>query len=600
MKLYRMLTLLIAAVLLMPGSAIAQGELRKANRHYEKMDYALAIPLYLEHFKTKKPDEQSALKIAHCYRLNNNYEEAENWYRRAIALGNNEPQTLWHYGQMLKSNGEYEEAKKQFEAYAKANPADEARAKEAAASCSEVISWFSIPATHKIKNVEQLNTESAEFSPLVIGKGMLLSSDRVAKDKQYAEDNIHGWSGRPFVRLYYTEEEKNKGKEATASAIAQKGPMSVNEAESETEWKEAILLSDSVNREYHSGSAAYDEKKGMLFFTRTKKVKVKQGEKYSDPMAWPGNAKPRYINRLEIYTAEKKGEGWVNVRSFEHNNSEQYSIGHPAVSSDGKTLYFSSDMAGGYGGTDIYYCELNIDGTWGKPVNAGPKINTPGRESFPTIKTDGTLYFSSDGHRGMGGLDLFSAKGNKNSWNDVTNLKYPFNSPKDDFGIVFANDSFGYFSSDREGGKGLDDIYSFEALKPAPAPEPAKPVKVEFPAVYFDFDKSQIRKDAAQELDKVVKLLEENASVFVEVSAHCDCRGSSQYNMVLSQRRARSVADYLILNGIESRRLVVQGYGESKPVNGCVDGASCSEQEHQANRRTEFRDISGEAKPIKD
>lgn len=598
-KLYKLVLLTFAGALLLTVNVQAQSELKKANRLYEKLDYTLAIQHYLEHFKTHDPDAVSAARIAHCYRVNDNSGEAETWYGKAVSMKNSEPINRWYYAEMLKSNGKYFEAKEQYIEYGKSDPGAAQKVAARVKACDDAIAWIASPAPYTVKNEEQLNSENAEFSPMMFGKGMMFASDRVEKNKEYTEDKIHGWSGRPFVKLYFAEEQvPQAGKDA--AAITTKGPAAGDEQVKEKSWKEAKMLPVSINSQFHNGPAAFDEKNNTLFYTRTKKVKVSLGEKYADPTGWISNGDKNYINRLEIYTAVKNDTGWTNVRPFQYNNAESYSVGHPALSPDGKVLYFASDMPGGYGETDIYYCELQADGSWSKPLNAGPTINTTGRESFPVVSKEGVLYFSSDGQPGMGGLDLFSAKGSKASWNDVSNMRAPFNSPKDDIGIVFTNgDEEGYFSSDRQGGRGWDDIYSFKKIKPtAPAPDVPKPVTLVLPAVYYDFDKANIRPDAASGLDQVVQALKENPDVKVELGAHCDCRGSDAYNMALSQRRAQSAFNYLVSKGIGKSRLTVKGYGETQLINGCSDGKQCTEAQHQQNRRTEFK-IEGDKQLIK-
>lgn len=566
---------------------------------FERMDYSLAIPHYLSHFKTHEPDAASAAKLASCYRMNNNTVEAETWYAKAIALGSSDPLDAWYYAEALKSNHKYQEAREQYIAYSRLNPAAAFRVKQAVKACDEAIAWLSQPAQFEVKNEEGLNSEYAEFGPVPIGDGILFVSDRTIMDQKYGEEDIHGWSGRPFIRLFYAEQEMQVN-ELLPSMEVKKGPMAGDgTAASQKAWREAMMLPGLINDRFHNGPAAYDAKNYKLYFTRTRKVEVQNGEKYPDPTSWFNMGGKQYINRLEIWSAEKKGEGeWNNIKPFEWNNAESYSVGHPAISPDGRTIYFSSDMPGGYGATDIYYCELKPDGSWGEPVNAGAMINTTGRESFPVMGNDGTLYFASDGHIGMGGLDLFRAKGSSSNWSEAENLRAPFNSPKDDFGIVFTkNDSAGYFASDREGGKGWDDIYSFRPVK---KPEPLKePVQLVFPAIYFDFDKADIRSDAEEDLGQVVQALLDNPRVTIEVAAYCDCRGSTAYNMRLSQQRAQSAYNYLVKKGIDKSRLSAKGYGEIHPVNNCTDGEQCSEEAHQQNRRTEFI-ITGGMEPVKD
>ncbi|MFC7526999.1 OmpA family protein, partial [Parapedobacter sp. GCM10030251] len=352
-------------------------------------------------------------------------------------------------------------------------------------------------------------------------------------------------------------------------------------------------------------------------------------------------------------------------------------VGHAALSGDGSILYFVSDMPGGRGGTDIWYSQRRADGSWGAPVNAGAVINSAGDELFPNIGPDGTLYYSSDGFAGMGGLDVFEATGSGQQWSGPRNLRYPVNSPGDDFAYITTYEGdegiAGYLSSNRRGGKGSDDIYSFTFEKPriviilqgtasdkntkdrladvsvtlydgsreivarkrtdgsgtfefvlegdrqytvlgqkekyhgdsarvstagitksdtlevALLLEPIFEVgrTFELENIYYDFDKHNIRPDAAAVLDELVRTLRDNPTLRIELSSHTDSRGSDAYNMALSQRRAQSAVDYLVSRGIARERMVAQGYGETRLVNGCGNGVPCSREQHQANRRTE-------------
>jgi outer membrane protein OmpA-like peptidoglycan-associated protein len=373
-------------------------------------------------------------------------------------------------------------------------------------------------------------------------------------------------------------------------------------------------------------------------------------------------------------------------------NSDKYSTGHPSLTIDGSTMYFISDMPGGYGGTDIYVVYKSGNG-WGKPINLGYTINTTTDEMFPFIASDGTLYFSSDGLPGLGGLDVFKSTKNGTEWTKPENLHAPINSNNDDFAFTIdAKRNQGYLSSNRSGGKGNDDIYAFV---PAKAPQvncllkgkiterntntpiadatvklismsngmeqsvvtgsdgvyifdlnpesnytiyatkkgyftevktlstigkncsspleqnlqidlsiskiPDGPIKIiagqddnsglplpKINHIYYDFDKADIRPDAQMELDKIVTFMKDNPDMIIELGSHTDSRGKADYNLDLSQRRAASAVAYIVSQGIEQDRISAKGYGESTLVNKCKDGVTCTETEHQQNRRTEF------------
>jgi outer membrane protein OmpA-like peptidoglycan-associated protein len=329
-------------------------------------------------------------------------------------------------------------------------------------------------------------------------------------------------------------------------------------------------------------------------------------------------------------------------------------------------------MPGGFGNSDIYYCTLQSDGSWSNPVNAGPTINTDGKEVFPVFDQNGTFYFSSDGHSGLGGLDIFETHGSKSNWSNPENLKYPVNSTRDDFLPYFTVPGLrGYLSSNRDGGKGADDIYYFSKqltiiVKTKTKNHnnqiiPLEEVNLKFDDlvkdeakdyktdnngifstqsdcgsafeitgtkpgyfqqeksvqtacssgndtmfveltlekleenksyvlenIYYDFDKWNIRPDAAVELDKLVNILNEYPNIDIELGSHTDSRGTSIYNETLSQKRAESAVAYIISKGIKAKRIKAKGYGEYKLRTNCPDGVSCSDEDHQLNRRTEF------------
>jgi outer membrane protein OmpA-like peptidoglycan-associated protein len=737
--------LTFALVLFFSVNAIAQTKLQQAQTLKMKYDYAQAIKMYTDYFKTTTAAATDIKDLIECYMLLNDTKSAETWFAKLIAKGDYTAQDVLHYAGILKTNGKYDNAILQYESFATMHPTGKDTADAEIASCKTALTWIADPDYFIVANAAAFNSDNSDFGAIKFKDGYIFTSDREETGKVYANNEIYGWTDKPYLKLYYLD------------GINGSSPASQAE------------LIDNLNAKYQNGAAVYDDKNSTIYFTRTKMVRTAMRPINSDPTSWYDHSTTKnYVNRWEIYSAKYSSGKWDDVKAFDFNNAENYSIGHPAVSPDGKTLYFVSDMPGGFGKTDIYFCTKETDGSWSKPRNAGSQINTEGRECFPSVDQDGKLYFSSDGLPGMGGLDMFSAEGSENGWTDPVNLKYPLNSSKDDFSIYFtATGSAGYFSSDRDGGQGLDDIYSFtpeartlilagttnekigdktstlggvsvllgnttsgdnklltsdpqgkfystldcgaeyhvngelegyisemKNLSPLcrsrhdtvyvdldlsrkivylvgvtreklpdgtlaalsgvnivvenaamnsniPAMTSDKKggfgaklecssdyevtasidgyftqskelkslcrsqfdtVYVEFDMekivinkpiviknIYYDFDKWNIRPDAALELDKLVSTLTLNPQINIELGSHTDCRGTFGYNDVLSQKRAESAVAYIISKGIAASRITAKGYGEKVPVNKCVDGVSCTEDEFQLNRRTEFK-----------
>lgn len=417
------------------------------------------------------------------------------------------------------------------------------------------------------------------------------------------------------------------------------------------------LLKGDVSGRFHEGPACFSNDGNTVYFTRSNYFKRKM------------NVNENKENNLKIFKATLKDGKWKNLEEFPFN-SDDYSIGHPTLSADEKTLYFVSDMPGGFGGTDIY--KSVWDGSnWSKPENLGAIVNTKGNEMFPYIHTDDALYFSSNAHNSMGGLDVFITYFNGEVWAKPENLNYPLNSSKDDFGFNLSkkNANVGFVSSSRTDD---DKMYAFDKkppkfnlygkarlkgtqtrvkgvtvqvtnaktgkvismvsdakgnfeLKLEPEADydlyctkegcftrtdkistvglkysqdfyadfEVEPIVLDKPIVleniYYDFDKWNIRPDAVLELDKLVKILVDNPNIEIELSSHTDSRGNDRYNDILSEKRAMAAVQYIIANGIDQKRLTYKGYGEKKLVNHCANDVVCTREEHQQNRRTEFK-----------
>ncbi len=634
---------LIAVLFCMGGTAFSQEQpsLRdRADELYRRYEYANAAKLYTKLVDTRKPRLQDLERLAESYWRMNDYESAENWYARVVQREEASADNLLIYGQVLKVNGKYAEAKRQLEAYA-TRTGDPSSVAQQIAGCDSALRWMAAPTLHRLRNETAVNTPNSEFS-VFPSDGEVYYAGEPANT---APTNTYGWTGNAFLRIYT----------APLSAVGTLGTPT--------------LAADEINdAKYHVGPVAAGEGGNSLYVTRTHTSK---------DVALQKEAGSRYrTNTLELYIYRKTDGAWVG-EPFAYNDVKAYSVGHAALSLDENVLYFVSDMPGGQGGTDIWYSERQADNSWGAPVNAGPTINTVGDELFPNIAPDGTLYYSTDGLAGMGGLDVFKSIGSKSQWSTPENLRYPVNSAADDFAyLVYDEDETGYrgfLSSDRRGGKGGDDIYSFSYEKPQiiiilkgttsdkatgerlPAAsvtlydgareivakksssgtgtfefvldrnqdytvlgqkagyhadsakvstqgitrsdtlevalllEPVFQVgqTFELENIYYDFDKHNIRPDAAAILDELVRTLRDNPTLKIELSSHTDSRGSDRYNEALSQRRAQSAVDYLVSRGIARDRMEAKGYGETRLVNRCADGVPCSRAEHQANRRTE-------------
>ncbi|WP_230679946.1 OmpA family protein [Pontibacter rufus] len=656
MKLRFILALLLLTGMLRMAAAVQAQDMKQADKYFNNFEFTQALAAYKAILENGEPNLTVVQRIADSYRIMNNSEQAEFWYAQVITFPSADPSNLYLYAESAKRNGNYEKARQLFQEYGRKVPQQAALAQKMAASCDTAIVWVKEAKPYEIAKVSTLNSDGADFSPVKLPDGLLFASDRLSAKEQQTEER-YGWTGNGYIQLYFA-------KSATDST-----------------WANPEPLPPSVNTAYHNGPGDYLEKEQALYFTRTHVVK-RSSKSSPDPTSWfKGSEAGTHTNRLGIYIAERKGDKWENVKPFKYNNTSAYSIGHPALTADGQVLYFVSDMPGGLGETDIYYCERQKDGSWGKPVNAGNVINTSGRESFPSIGEDGNLYFSSDGHLGMGSLDIFKATGSHKAWTGVENLKYPLNTSHDDFGILMhADGKSGLLSSGRMGRDGFDDIFSFKEVKvpctltgrtverlaqdgtvkkkeipvaqvllqlfeegsskpievysdqngnftfPVKAatnytikgtkpkyltqtlsmvPDcrfntdsvkvemvfnrdtPNKPIVVE--NIYYDVDKADISPAAARELDKLVQTLKDNPDIRIELSSHTDSRMSDRYNEMLSQLRAQSAVMYIISKGIDRDRLTAKGYGETKLLNRCKDGVNCSEEEHQENRRTEFK-----------
>jgi outer membrane protein OmpA-like peptidoglycan-associated protein len=404
-------------VLLFIGSSLFS-QIKKGDAFASKFQYLKAISRYKKALSGNSLYNQEAhLKLADCYKRINDYSNAETSYKKALAISLNVPaEVFFNYGQVLKTNNKYSEAAEQYNKYVKLKPND-ANAFKALKFCKEIKYFLSKPIEYEVKNIEKINTEKSEFSPVVFNNNKLAF---VAEKESFnfVDYTVNDYNGEPYLNMYVTEIE---------------GPVA----------KKSKTLSKKINTDYHDGPASITEDGKTIYFTRV------------------GNEmKKGFTNTAKIFIATGEERNWGNILPFQYN-SDNYSVAHPSISSDNTMLFFTSDMPGGRGGKDIWVCKKSANG-WDKPVNLGPDINTSADEMFPTIKKDGVLYFASNGLPGYGGLDIYTAKSIDTEWLLIRNEGLNINSSFDDFGITFLNDSIGYFSSNRIGGKGKDDIYWYK------------------------------------------------------------------------------------------------------------------------------------------
>jgi outer membrane protein OmpA-like peptidoglycan-associated protein len=407
---------------------IFSGNIERANKYYEKYDYKFAIELY-EKVMLKKPTLEVAQKLANCYRFINNTEAAEKAYATVLTFQSFEPVNYKYYADALKQNSRFAEAKENYLLYAASVPEKAEEARNLANSCDAAKMWAENPEPNvSIENELALNSEYSEFSPVKYKSGYVFVSDRwfVKNDASKKTESVYGWTGNPYLKLY----------ESSGLANAN-----------------LSLMPSPVNNDSHNGPAVFTASGDTIYFSRTKAVTGTKG-------------KGKVIGRNYIYYSVKDGAQWKEPVEIPFNADASFSVQHPAISPDGNLLYFASDMPGGKGGMDIYSSRKNADGTWSAPVNCGANINSGEDEGFPAIRPDGKMYFASKGHVGMGGLDIFISSGSYDEFEIAENLKSPINTSKDDFGILFLDDHSGLISSNRKGGRGLDDIYRFNISTP--------------------------------------------------------------------------------------------------------------------------------------
>ncbi len=734
------LTLIAVSLELSYGQAYVPSNHRytfkKANELYQGYAYKDALGLYEQLLAAKYDKPEVKLQIAECYRQLNNPRKAAFYYAEIISNNEvSEPIHNFYYASALYQIGQYEKAQEWLTTYQQKAPDDE-RVDKIVEAIKNYGDFFRDSSLYKITTLN-INSQQSDFGPTFYQGGVVFASARkdaanLAKQK-YKRDNS------AFLDLYYSKIKAD----STMGGVDRFNPH--------------------VNTKFHESSTTFYDNEQKVLFTRNNYFEKKILKSSSGDV------------NLKIFQAEKGADGnWINIKGLPFN-SDEYSTGHPSITSDGKRIYFVSDMPGGYGASDLYYTDWE-NGTWSVPVNMGELINTKGSELFPFIYQDKYLYFASNGHLGMGGLDIYQVD---LKTDEVVNLGYPVNTNFDDFALIREQSGHsGFFSSNRSGGKGNDDIYRFDHVfidleivvidsetnspvpnavlqlfedgqmvknletdssgnthiklavsrdyqfkvkkdfcltldhdystkskTPGDSDQLVLPLKkfveltgmavdaetkavipkaeisvvnevsgeeqlkhsdekgefivqlfpqeryslvgkfedkvdmilgyipcfsdleeltleletkllnvedeqlskiddkakttllgngvritgpIEIDNIYYEFDRWEITEEAETALDKIIDVMTENSTIKIELSSHTDARGSDSYNQDLSEKRAQSAVNYIVGRGIKSDRIVAKGYGESKLINQCTGDSTCSEEEHQQNRRTEF------------
>jgi len=601
---------------------------KKADQLYDKLAYTDAAKAYQKLIKKGKGSRYVFAQLGNSFYNLNDTKKAESYYRRVVKGRKVKPEVIYNYAQSLKANGKISDYNTNMQRYADLAPND-SRAKEFMKDPNYLPKLMEEQPRYEAKSMKEINTEYSEFGGTVIGKDFYFSSARNTTRKKYQ------WDEQPFLDIYVAKD--------VGGTI-----------------KNADLLGGEVNGKYHEGNVAITADGKRMYFDSNDFYKGKYDKSAEG------------INQVNLFYAELIDGEWKGIQSVPFNSSE-HSTGHPALSPDGNTLYFSSDMPGGEGGSDIYMVTVGKDGSLGTPKNVGPRINTEGTESFPFIDSVGNLYFSSDGHAGLGLLDVFYATpGRGYPFVEPTNLGAGVNSDKDDFAYKWNTATMtGYVSSNRSGGAGSDDIYMISELEipcvvtmnitvvDEYTKKPISGARVDFydkmenklstktsgtngnvtflatcdkahevqavvPSyesnaidvaaandetvtgtielrpieeiivddqvvlnpILFDYNKHNIKPQAAFELDKLVAIMQKYPNMVIAAGSHTDSRGKDQYNLDLSESRAQSTVQYVISKGIDASRITGKGYGETQPAVAC--GSNCSDEEHQKNRRSEF------------
>lgn len=640
-------------------TAVAAGcrtpKLSEADAQFQRGEYYDASVTYKKVYnKLRKKEERPqrgevAFKMGRCYKLLNMSARASAAFQNALRYEYPDSTTHFMLAQALHADGKYAAALRSYDKYLEFCP-DDSLAINCAEGCRTAQEIRARGSRYVVKQAKLFNSRRADFCPMYLGADC--------------------------DQIYYTSTtEKATGDKKSEITGMKNADVFFSKKNEKGEWERPEPVEGELNTEFDEGIVAFSPDAQTMYLTKARR-------ELNAPTS------------VEIYTSTRSDAKWSAPVKFEITADTLSTFGHPAVSPDGEYLYFVSDMPGGYGGKDIW--RISLKERQGSLVNLGPDINTEGNDDFPYVRSDGSLYFSSDGHPGMGGLDIFRATAVGDPadlrWK-VENMGFPINSAGDDFGITFGKGEDGFFSSNRGDARGYDHIYSFEydpvriTIEGLVMDKDEEPVKnaiirivgndgsnqkevarndgsfsfalqrgvkyvmlagakgylnqkqefasdstmedanywVEFilpsiskPSVveniFYDYDKADLRPESKTALNELIAVLHDNPNVTIEMASHTDRWGSDAYNINLSERRAKSVVDYLVENGISRDRLQPHGYGKSRPKTVTKRIArlypqfkegdilteefikTLSEEDQQAadqiNRRTEFSVLS--------
>ncbi|NRT17157.1 outer membrane protein OmpA-like peptidoglycan-associated protein [Flavobacterium sp. 28A] len=618
-----------------------KNKIAKADKNYENYAYIDAIKTYEKVANKGYKSADMFEKLANAYYFNSKFDEAAKWYGELFTIDTVQVKTenYYRYAQSLRSINNNDKANEVMIEFNKLNHNDR-RGKYFLNNEKYISKIQARKGRYEVQNATNLNSQYSDYGTRFFLDKIVYTT---ARDTGGLQQRKHSWTDQYFTNLYQANVD---------DSLTTANPTKFDA---------------TVRSRFHESTPTFTKDGKTMYFTRNNYLNGKKGKNENN------------TTLLKIYKATYEKGKWSNITAL-NIDSDLYNLAHPILSPDEKTLYFVSDMPGTLGQSDIFKSSINPDGTLSTPINLGDSINTSGKETFPFL-TDGELYFSSDGYPGLGGLDIFESKINKDgSFGPVENIGSDINSSKDDFAFIINKKlKKGFFSSNKDGGMGSDDIYQFkdnfkkckqslagtitdlktkelianckltlydnefknigttyadekgryafeiecgktyrvraekeeyiteekkidveeitgttlldfdldkEICKVAIGDDLGKCFGIKM--IYFEFDKSNIQHEAAIDLEKILDVLNQIPTMKLDIRSHTDSRGSSSYNEKLSDRRAKSTINWLLERGINTNRIIGNGYGENQLINKCSDGVECSEEEHQLNRRSEF------------